>query len=229
MSEGWRGQQGALILVPPLGGGGTPPQPHRPCSVHLHTPASSPTAPGTSLLGSPGQGRPSQTGPARGQLISHRPFPSASEPSSPSPHPAPWGALSKSPGEPSNHPFLSQCVGTIPGSPSCADVSGVQPGPPCPEPEVTCSCASGPPASGLLVGSVQRGAPRRSGRRPPCTGLTPRSQLLLGRFSGPLSSKGGPHFSLVVSLPPAHTLIPLFSSPQISQFQDDVCLLLDPT
>lgn len=48
---------------------------------------------------------------------------------------------------------------------------------------------------------------------------------LLCILSGP---RVDPDLPFVVSLHPAHTSIPLFSSPQISQFEGDICLLLGP-
>lgn len=133
-----------------------------------------PIAPKTSAPGSPKQERPSQAGTARGQLMPHGPFPWSLSPLAHNPTLRPRVLCPRPLRSSSSHPFPGQRVGTIIGAPFCA-VSSVQLGPPAQS------------RGDLQVGQWAVGGGWPTGRprephSPPCTGLAPRSHLLLGRL-----------------------------------------------
>lgn len=116
-------------------------------------------------------------------------------------------AWSKSPGSSSKSPFPSLCVGSIAGLPSGLHTPSVQPVPLFLSPSAQ-SCGARvshlPPGHWLrdLAGYWNWAACSH----PPVSAPVGRPSL------APFRSKGRPHFT--PDGPPAHTLIPLFSSPQ---------------
>lgn len=121
------------------------------------------------------------------------PSPWPPEPSNPNSTLQPRRALSKPPGRPSKSPFPRRRVDPTAGSHPVLDTSGIRhisfsPSLPFPEPKVTCRCTCQLPASWLLVGTGQRGAP--CSPAPPCRIPTLRSQLSLGSFFAPSQVQG---------------------------------------